>query len=78
MWKKLLKKYRAYLIVSAILIAAAGFVFIFNNREPGAGKNSGVSEIMFPLQKITGRLGNAAFYQFFCWLNGQLRQLIPG
>ncbi len=69
MWKKLLKKYRAYLVISAILLAAAGFIFIFNNREPGAGKNSAVSEIMFPLQKITGRLGNAAFYVWNTALN---------
>lgn len=69
MWKKLINKYRAYLIFTAILIISAAVFFYSGTKEPGAGKNRAVLEIMYPWQKLVGRVGNAAGYIWNTFLN---------
>ena len=62
MWKKLLNKYRAYLVLAIILTLAVGIFFYFKNKEQSAGKSTLVAEIIRPWQKLTGKLGKAAIY----------------
>ena len=62
MWKKLLNKYRPYLVFFVILFVAAGIFLVSGNKGSETAKNTAILEIMQPWQKLTAKMGSASSY----------------